>query len=650
MAIHEQIHLLEYWRNTLADGSRVAIPVDKSIHQYNVAIDYTKGYIAAAQATALLDAAEHQQNEIKGRLNKDAPDWEKLEETNVLIAPFSISPNTEYTKYPGETGISYPFWVRAILNRKGSLNPYEEAFPYIPRVHLEPQINETVNFIFSDVDKVDEAFATPFASDGNWADYWAYLLRSFVQITGVQLHKYAPENYTVNFTNTLVAHENLTAAADGIIKLYDYLIKGKEVPTLLAGLADRNYTALRPLLTMDDFEETSADHLGQMAYAYPLSISQRKTLYHFQTLQKGEVLAVNGPPGTGKTTLLQSVVANEVVQSALKGGEPSVILACSTNNQAVTNIIDSFSSIIPKPGLLYERWLPDLQGFGLYLPSQDKPVTKNIPYLKRIAGRLTGAPIYKENNQYLAVAEQQFITKAERYLEQNDLTVSDIIQKLQAVLKHKQEKLKEGVKIWQKYKAIPSLLQKLGLDTTATLFPGHELDETALEHIESNIRQIETKVSNNLDQEPFWIKLLSFLSLVKDKRASRLKQIFRDCPISYDVIDFYKITSFHHFFDEKLKLIQQIRKFAQTWTHWKQNSNIKSNPPINDGGFKTAERQKQSFFYDELEMGLKYDLFYLAVHYWEGRWIMATQDLILRDRIHRNGKADAKNAGNALLC
>jgi superfamily I DNA and/or RNA helicase len=41
-------------------------------------------------------------------------------------------------------------------------------------------------------------------------------------------------------------------------------------------------------------------------------------------------------------------------------------------------------------------------------------------------------------------------------------------------------------------------------------------------------------------------------------------------------------------------------------------------------------------------MGLKYDLFYLAIHYWEGRWIMATKDLIIEDRIHKNGMADAQ--------
>lgn len=642
MAHKDQIQLLEYWRNTLADGSRVEIKVDKTIHLHNLPIDYAKGYVPSASATTLLDAVEKKQNEAKGRSNQNDPDWEKLEETSILIAPFRVSPDPEYTKYSGETGISYPFWIRALLNRNGFLKPDEDTFPYIPRTHLEPQVNEAVNFIFSDVDKIDNAFARPFAGEEKWTEYWTYIQDCFQLITGMQLQEYVSENHTVSFSNTIVAHENLTAAADGIIRLYDYLIREKKVPPLLEKLADRSNTQLKSLLTTNHFEDTSATHLGQMAHTYPLSISQRKSLYHFQTLQKGEVLAVNGPPGTGKTTLLQSIVANEVVQSAVKGHDPAVIIACSTNNQAVTNIIDSFFSVTQKPGLLYERWLPNLKGFGLYLPAQSKIVSGDIPHLKRVEGRLSGAHTDKENYNYLDIAEQTYIEKSQRYLQQEGLNVLNITKQLQATLQHKQKELQEGIKLWQQYKTIPVLLQKLGATTTCSLFSGQKLDEKTLDQIQANIKDIERKLSDYLDQESFWIKLFSFLRFVKEKRAIRLKQLFRDCPVNYDTVNFYKISSFHHFFDEKLQVIQQIKKLSQAWKNWKQNNNIKSNPPIDDEGFKMAEHKKETYFYDELEMGLKYDLFYLAIHYWEGRWIMATKDLILEDRVYKNGERDAQ--------
>ncbi|HEY0272861.1 MAG TPA: hypothetical protein VGC22_06720, partial [Chitinophaga sp.] len=130
MANKDHVQLLAYWRNTLADGSRVEIPVDKAIHQYNAAIDYTNGYIPTEHAIALIDAVEIRQNEIKGRLSKKDPDWEALEEINILIAPFKVSPDPEYTKYAGEAGISYPFWIRVAINRSGVLKPDEDTFPY----------------------------------------------------------------------------------------------------------------------------------------------------------------------------------------------------------------------------------------------------------------------------------------------------------------------------------------------------------------------------------------------------------------------------------------------------------------------------------------------------------------------------------------
>ena len=84
MTNNDHIRLLEYWRNTLADGSRVEIPVEKAIHQYNTVIDYVKGYVATEQAVALINSVERKLNETKGRLTKDDPDWEDLEETSIL--------------------------------------------------------------------------------------------------------------------------------------------------------------------------------------------------------------------------------------------------------------------------------------------------------------------------------------------------------------------------------------------------------------------------------------------------------------------------------------------------------------------------------------------------------------------------------------
>lgn len=60
------------------------------------------------------------------------------------------------------------------------------------------------------------------------------------------------------------------------------------------------------------------------------------------------------------------------MSTAIEGKNAPIILACSTNNQAVTNIIDSFSRSNTREGKLQGRWLPDVDGYATYLPSIHK--------------------------------------------------------------------------------------------------------------------------------------------------------------------------------------------------------------------------------------------------------------------------------------
>ncbi|EGM9639779.1 helicase, partial [Escherichia coli] len=87
----------------------------------------------------------------------------------------------------------------------------------------------------------------------------------------------------------------------------------------------------------------------------------------------GDILAVNGPPGTGKTTLVLSIIATQWARAALEKSEPPVIIATSTNNQAVTNIIEAFGKDFSQgSGAMAGRWLPELKSFGAYFPSSSR--------------------------------------------------------------------------------------------------------------------------------------------------------------------------------------------------------------------------------------------------------------------------------------
>lgn len=118
-----------------------------------------------------------------------------------------------------------------------------------------------------------------------------------------------------------------------------------------------------------------------MTAEFPLAEKQRNALHYVARMDEGDLLAVNGPPGTGKTTLLRSVVADSWVRAAILRKEPPIVVATSSSNQAVTNILDSFSKIEETnvEEALKGRWLPNINAYGLYACGDNK-ANKENPY------------------------------------------------------------------------------------------------------------------------------------------------------------------------------------------------------------------------------------------------------------------------------
>ena len=162
------------------------------------------------------------------------------------------------------------------------------------------------------------------------------------------------------------------------------------------------------------------DHFG-------LNQHQRIFAHHASKMSQAgseSVIALNGPPGTGKTTVLQTVIASMVVNSTLQNESLPVIFGCSATNQAKNNIIGGFTydEVHPKYNVdkpLYQRWIYATENLNgeLVCKSVDYGLSLENSALSNLATNLY------ENADNLAV---NYCAKYENYANTDKLSASQI--------------------------------------------------------------------------------------------------------------------------------------------------------------------------------------------------------------------------------
>lgn len=310
-------------------------------------------------------------------------DEEKLKIKNVIIALKTLA--TEFRDGGKmedniEEMTSF-FFLPLCVTRTGKLcMPVEGKIPWIPREYLRPM--EDPLLAVGDGEKYDE-FLEHTTNEryqlDSWQDYLAYAIKLYEFVAEIPFKS----NYIRNGNELFKAdgryylfQDSTVNASFYILQLYNALIKGT-VNSLYDKITNGKIEPSKPLIKNTDISKMKA-HVGQMGGAYPLSPSQREAMNHFGEIKEGNLLAVSGPPGTGKTTFLQSVVADMYVKSALKRERAPIIVAASTNNQAVTNIIDSFGQI-SEIGIsnLEHKWITGTDSFPKQFWAYDGNDKKN---------------------------------------------------------------------------------------------------------------------------------------------------------------------------------------------------------------------------------------------------------------------------------
>lgn len=641
---------LTYWKKSLADSLKADIDIEKSAYFEIEGFDAAQPCINDFQkVNTLIDTEEIRINKKKGITSKTHKDWIELNSLQILIAPFKLKPIPEHQVYLKDKKTKFPFWYTVQLDRNGHLAIPSDTFPIFQRKYLEPLADERTEFIFASVEDVDLATALGKEEFDNYPDYIKYIRTVFKKVIHQEIEEYRSTGYeTIPNGIILLPDEEINAAA-GIIQLYEKLLQEKELPLLLKTFTTLSHPNGKPPLDVGQFIESNFLHLGQMGDSFPLSISQRKALYTF--LYTGDpIFAVNGPPGTGKTTLLQSVVANKVVEHVIKEKDAPVILACSTNNQAVTNIIESFSKVKKsKAGVLYERWLPVLQGYATYLPSNAKTdkELEGIPYKKQ-----TGEGIFRniENETYLQEAKTCYLDKAAGFFDSPVFEIKEATAKLRKKILHIQSQLQKGSSFWKKYLEKESLFIQEYLNDTAEkpkYYNGNLLNGNSfLADIES-LQHTEEKILSYFRDEPFLRKigcLLGFKFALKN-RISEIRIILRNSLLSVKDDFVFTREAILQETDRKIQLAKSILRATTDWKEWKSENSIYGDPARTEAEYRDFEyakiKDKNSSgphcFYDELDVTLRYEAFQLALRYWEGKYLLQLGKDLAGDQFEKKG-------------
>jgi DNA polymerase III delta prime subunit len=269
--------------------------------------------------------------------------------------------------------------VPAAISSSGEMFPVYGQLPLFNVEFFEPQPKKRQPMLGNVLHLETVLRDTPDFAGTTWPEYVDWVNDIFSKATsGIQngkcdITEFKDEKkrpfsvtvtpYTRNDSMVAALHD-LYVAASGVEQSQIPLLR-----TLCSG-GDNNAP-----LSNDALRRTAISNTGHMSAQYGLDPSQRLALRHLLETPHGHPLAVSGPPGTGKTSMMQSVIATVVVNSVLASTpQAPLIIASSATNQAVTNIIKAFAGIGLPFGdrKLDARWIPDVPSYGWYFPAPSK--------------------------------------------------------------------------------------------------------------------------------------------------------------------------------------------------------------------------------------------------------------------------------------
>ncbi|MEI8295426.1 MAG: AAA domain-containing protein [Alphaproteobacteria bacterium] len=568
------------------------------------------------------------------------PDIKQVEAAflHVLVLPLKYKLAVEHGKGKrfGPSFI-YPLCLPALLSREGKLSGNHNVSPFISRIHLSPQATNSFYPEIASLSKQDDFFTdNEYAAEVgdakevgdvslvDWDYCWNYGARLWRHLTDADLNSCKIDGYGLDNHGVMLHCKLDDTPSKHLIKLYDTLIrKDPPTPLLKSFLSEPDKEKQKVCRQKSESVLVNENLIAQMNLGRPLSPSQKIVTDYFLDDTEDLFLTVNGPPGTGKTTLIQSLVANVWVKAALDKADPPIIVVASTNNNAVTNVLESFKTDDISTNHLFKRWLPDIHSFGTYCCAASK-VKKDQDsgikpgWLVQIPGG--GIVSYADPQNSIDVENLEYLTKARAKFKSN----------------FSEEFAKEFGGNLDRLSDISTFLHKRLVQAVNELKLGCEYQELLLvpfdkKLVQEKVIQLEkeTEFWREKHQKfqlfeaglPFYIRWGRYFPIIRglfgkiEERSFRLFAFneFPDCAVS----SFYS-ENIESFLEDQIKSLQQeLQEVSHTLTMREQDEQLWNAWSLKHGLTCEADNLLNSLN----NHPMRSQIFYLANHYWEVEWL-----------------------------
>lgn len=567
---------------------------------------------------------------------------------DVILCPFIFKVNLEHSskfKLP-ETLI--PVMMPAQVFSDGMLK-HTGKQPWIDRKLLAP--SELLDYVVGEVTILDHFLSRnslDVQENPNWEYFISYNKKMIKEVCKVEFSNIAINEYSLT-KDSYVIIDNIINSTTHLRQFYEHIVRKDVEPNKLSINIFEQEPKFQKEIDADECQLLlSRNHYGQMGKDYPLSVSQRETLNKYLLVNDGDVFAVNGPPGTGKTTLLHSIIAQEYVKRAYNGQEPPVIFASSNNNQAVTNIIDSFAKS-NEEDILSCRWISGLDSFGSYLVSDSKT---NVGQYQTIVEKNITDGFYKEFERETKVKtlKESYEKNGKLYFNlDNELGLKDIILKLKDRINYSVKKIENSIELLvQSNNSISTIMEnyKDGFDVAMSLIDDKFRD---IENQRIDYRKFANDFDEWYNNQFIIIRILMRFNILKSIYRRSISEFINN-NISY--INHQEHNSYILIEDF---LISWNTELSAKIDHCKRkleivkNDKAKYNKLINEvlsigksigynGDYSDDIYDKIN---DQMDVGIRYESFMLSVHYYEGLWLNECENNIT-NRISDNKTEDSK--------